>query len=120
MAIGEHAVLVLHHGTTMQAASSITREGWKPTNVMDIVARVATAHGLCAADVIHDLETHDRGRSAATFPLPLDPCSSSCRLVGEPAYRSQAMAAPSRSGRYPGLPAIYRCRAAAFAALQLA
>ena len=48
------------------------------------------------------------------------PARHPARLVGEPAYRSQAMLAPSRSGRYPGLPAIYWCRAAAFAALQLA
>ncbi len=44
----------------MRAASSIVREGWKPVNVMDTVARVATAHELCPADVIQDLEMHKR------------------------------------------------------------
>jgi hypothetical protein len=56
----ENAVVVLHHGTTMRAASSIIREGWKPTEVMDTVARVATAHELTLDEVIQDLEKYHR------------------------------------------------------------
>jgi hypothetical protein len=68
----ENRVVVLHHGTTMRAASSIIREGWTPTNVMDTAARVATAHGLSPADVIRDLETYQMytigdGREGPSF-----------------------------------------------------
>jgi hypothetical protein len=44
----------------MRAASSIIREGWKPVDVMDTVARVAAAHELSLADVIQDLEKYVR------------------------------------------------------------
>jgi hypothetical protein len=56
----ENAVVVLHRGTTMRAASSIIREGWKPVDVMDNVARVAAAHELSLADVIQNLEKYVR------------------------------------------------------------
>ena len=52
----ENGVVVLHHGTIMQAASSIIREGWKPMDEMDAVAEVATAHDLSPAGVTQHLQ----------------------------------------------------------------
>jgi hypothetical protein len=56
----DNEVVVLHHGTTVQAASSIIREGWKLVDPTDTIKRVAAAHEVSPVDIVQDLEKNHR------------------------------------------------------------
>jgi hypothetical protein len=52
--------LILHHGTTLRAASAILRTGWQPQSVTAILDRVAAEHGLSKSEIINDLAKFGR------------------------------------------------------------
>jgi hypothetical protein len=56
------APLTLHHGTTLNAANAILRDGWQPMDIMDLFDRIAIEHELTRSEIVNDLKNRGRCR----------------------------------------------------------
>jgi hypothetical protein len=81
---------------------SIVRDGWQPTDVIDTVADVATAHDLDPEDVIEDLEKYYR------FTLHAGRGTTSFAPNRRDAEHAWAQRAPE--AKYESLWAVYRIK----------